>query len=64
MQINFPGTIDELGVSHAPPDVKLDFEVPAGRSGTRADVGSLALMLVVNGFVNGETVLIDGGVSV
>ena len=31
--------------------------------GTNRDMGSLALFLTANWFVNGETVLIDGGVS-
>lgn len=38
------------------------FRVPTvSTGGTNRDVGSLALFLVANWFVNGETVLIDGG---
>ncbi|KAF8958866.1 NAD-P-binding protein [Flammula alnicola] len=56
------GTTNELGVSSIPPDLELNFEVPASHAGgTRHDMGSLALFLVANWFVNGETVLIDGG---
>ncbi|KAJ7112562.1 NAD-P-binding protein [Mycena epipterygia] len=36
------------------------FQIPSG-VGTPRDMGSLALFLVANWFVNGETVLIDGG---
>ncbi|KIJ64874.1 hypothetical protein HYDPIDRAFT_111531 [Hydnomerulius pinastri MD-312] len=61
-ELSAPGTADELGLSHAttvmlppltPPDI------PTG--GTPRDIGSLVLFLVANWFVNGETVLIDGG---
>ncbi|KAF8990574.1 NAD-P-binding protein [Cyathus striatus] len=45
-----PGTADEFGISHTSPDNR-----------TNKDMGSLALFLVANWFVNGETVLIDGG---
>jgi NAD(P)-dependent dehydrogenase (short-subunit alcohol dehydrogenase family) len=37
------------------------FQTPVGGSGTAKDVGSVALSLVVNRFVNGESILIDGG---
>ena len=68
-----PGTADAVGLSHIPEDEKQGFEVPAtqppvvpgGRppyGGSVRDMGSLALFLVGNWFVNGETVLIDGGV--
>ncbi|KAH7928997.1 NAD(P)-binding protein [Leucogyrophana mollusca] len=61
-ELSAPGTADTLGHSHAtlamlpplaPPDV------PTG--GTPRDIGALALFLLANWFVNGETVLIDGG---
>ncbi|KAF4564684.1 hypothetical protein EYR36_002622 [Pleurotus pulmonarius] len=53
---------DDCGVSHIPSGTKWGFEIPAGATGgTRADMGTLALFLVANHFVNGETVLIDGG---
>ncbi|KAF8970366.1 NAD-P-binding protein [Flammula alnicola] len=56
------GTINELGISTISPDKEIKFEVPANRTGgSRHDMGSLALFLVANWFVNGETVLIDGG---
>ncbi|KAJ7062477.1 NAD(P)-binding protein [Mycena amicta] len=58
-----PSSVDSLGVSrispssHTPP-----FTVPTeAGSGTPRDMGTLALFLVANWFVNGETVLIDGG---
>lgn len=69
-----PGTIDSQGLSHANEKIveELSFEVPTRQAsgsggpnvgGTNRDMGSLALFLVANWFVNGETVLIDGGVS-
>lgn len=55
------------------PDEKMPiFEVPVRQApntgvpaigGTNRDMGSLALFLTANWYVNGETVLIDGGVS-
>lgn len=48
-----PGTIDALGESHGenyPPS----FETPTLPSGTRSDMGSLALMLIANWFINGQ----------
>lgn len=60
-----PGTQDAVGQSHAPKEMMLDFQVPTVPSGgTNRDMGTLALFLVANWFVNGETVLIDGGVGV
>lgn len=61
-----PGSMDNFGVSHYT-GRKPSFEVPVISAGTQIggsnrDVGSLALFLVTNWFVNGETVLIDGGV--
>lgn len=68
------GTADAVGQSHIPEGEKMDFEVPATQpplapgerppyGGSVRDMGSLALFLVGNWFViNGETVLIDGGV--
>lgn len=59
-----PGTQDEVGLSHAPKEMVLEFQVPTVPSGgTNRDMGTLALFLIANWFVNGETVLIDGGVS-
>lgn len=68
-----PGTIDSQGVSHANEEniKKLTFDIPTRQApgsegprigGTNRDMGTLALFLVANWFVNGETVLIDGGV--
>ncbi|KAF7330011.1 NAD(P)-binding protein [Mycena kentingensis (nom. inval.)] len=50
-------------IVHLPAErAKFGFEVPtAAGSGTARDMGTLALFLVANWFVNGETVLIDGG---
>lgn len=58
---------DEVGQAHWSEEMLeyLPFKVPTVKTGgTNRDVGSLALFLVANWFVNGETVLIDGGVSV
>ncbi|KAF8191226.1 NAD-P-binding protein [Pholiota molesta] len=50
------------GVTTLPADKEVAFEVPANKSGgTRHDMGALVLFLVANWYVNGETVLIDGG---
>ena len=70
-EMSAPGTVDELGQSHFSPDSKFAFEVPTSRpvppgtwrSGSNKDMGALVLFLVSNWFVDGETVLIDGGVS-
>ena len=64
-------TLDSAFRVVLPPDTKKDnwgFEVPADQpdgsvGGSARDVGSLAMFLIANWFVNGETVLIDGGVS-
>lgn len=37
------------------------FTTPVGGSGQAKDIGSAALALVVNGFINGESILVDGG---
>lgn len=69
-----PGTIDAQGISHASEKTvqSVDFDIPTRQAptsdepnigGTNRDMGTLALFLVANWFVNGETVLIDGGVS-
>ncbi|KAJ8516255.1 hypothetical protein ONZ45_g6415 [Pleurotus djamor] len=59
-EMSAPGSIDQHGVSHL--KYSYDFIIPAERGyGTRSDMGTLALFLVANHFVNGETVLIDGG---
>ncbi|PFH48689.1 hypothetical protein AMATHDRAFT_5543 [Amanita thiersii Skay4041] len=61
-EMSAPGNMDELGVTHIPPDKQFGFQVPTVLSGgTNRDMGSLALFLVANWFVNGTTVLIDGG---
>ncbi|KAJ6607201.1 hypothetical protein B0H10DRAFT_2014922 [Mycena sp. CBHHK59/15] len=53
---------DENGMSAFPAGFEgaIPFHIPAG-AGSNRDMGSLALFLVANWFVNGETVLIDGG---
>ncbi|GAA6061922.1 hypothetical protein JCM10212_000547 [Sporobolomyces blumeae] len=59
-----PGTTDEFGVSSKQGSMEsreFGFETPVGGSGSANDVGSVALSLVVNRFVNGESVLVDGG---
>ncbi|PCH35009.1 NAD(P)-binding protein [Wolfiporia cocos MD-104 SS10] len=68
-EMSAPGTINAIGQSHLTDKVYHPFEVPAdsdddgrrSRGGTNRDMGSLVLFLVANWFVNGETVLIDGG---
>ncbi|KAK7461130.1 hypothetical protein VKT23_009057 [Stygiomarasmius scandens] len=61
-EMSLPGRSDEAGNTQAPPDYMshFSFQSPAGL-GTKRDMGTLALCLVVNWFINGETVLIDGG---
>ena len=57
---------DETGTVVIPDDYHIEFQVPYGKEqgyGRPRDVGSLALFLLVNFYVTGETVLIDGGVS-
>lgn len=52
----------KTGYSSASMDSKeFGFETPLGGSGGPKDVGSVALALLVNRFVTGETVLVDGG---
>ncbi|KAI0667286.1 NAD-P-binding protein [Trametes maxima] len=68
-EMTAPGTADSAGQSKLPPNFPLSFEVPVShplettgpRAGTIRDMGTLALFLVANWFVDGETVLIDGG---
>lgn len=65
------GTMDAIGHSHSKRVPA--FEIPTSSppvlpgaepqlGGTVRDMGALVLFLVSNWFVNGETVLIDGGV--
>ena len=66
-----PGTMNELGQSRMAHAMPYDFQIPVSRppapgqppAGTSKDMGALVLFLVANWFVDGETVLIDGGVS-
>ena len=63
-----PGTADAGGISHFPPDAQFPFETPVARpgphrQGTYKDIGGVVLFLVANWFVDGEVVLLDGGVS-
>lgn len=73
-ELTAPGSSDEIGSSRASVPDNMPFAIPCSQpppddgskaltAGSRTDVGSLALFLVSNWFVNGETVLIDGGVS-
>jgi hypothetical protein len=58
-----PGTSNPLGIASTS-GRNYNFVSPANRDGgTRYDMGMLALFLISNWFVNGETILIDGGVS-
>ena len=69
-----PGSSNALGVSEFKNYDKFAFKVPCTQpppedgsrpvpAGSKTDMGALVLCLVANWFVNGETVLIDGGVS-
>ncbi|KAF8830306.1 hypothetical protein HHX47_DHR2000455 [Lentinula edodes] len=61
-QMSLPGHSNEAGIAVAPSDKKWGFEIPTVKTGgTKHDVGALALCLITNWFINGETVLIDGG---
>ncbi|KAF9224293.1 NAD(P)-binding protein [Gyrodon lividus] len=62
-QMSAPGSIDPAtGVSLIPPGTKLHFVVPTVQTGgTHRDMGSIVLSLVANWYINGETVLVDGG---
>ena len=70
-EMTAPGTADETGQSKFPANKAAAFEVPVSRPvapgqqrvGTNKDMGALVLFLVANWYVDGETVLIDGGVS-
>ncbi|KAI0045013.1 NAD-P-binding protein [Auriscalpium vulgare] len=53
---------DEFGRSRLVSASDFGLEIPASSTGgTSRDMGSLVLMLVANWYINGETVLIDGG---
>ncbi|KAJ3937178.1 MAG: NAD-P-binding protein [Lentinula lateritia] len=61
-EMSLPGHSNEAGIAVAPSDKKWGFEIPTVKTGgTKYDVGALALCLITNWFINGETVLIDGG---
>ncbi|KDQ27984.1 hypothetical protein PLEOSDRAFT_1093440 [Pleurotus ostreatus PC15] len=61
-EMAIPGSADELGVSKPTHKLTWPFQIPVGlETGSRSDMGTLALFLVANHFVNSETVLIDGG---
>ncbi|GAA5911951.1 hypothetical protein JCM6882_004723 [Rhodosporidiobolus microsporus] len=57
-----PGSLGEYGQSDKQMESdEYGFKTPVGGSGSDKDVGSVALSLVVNRFVNGESILVDGG---
>ncbi|GAA5973992.1 hypothetical protein JCM11641_008200 [Rhodosporidiobolus odoratus] len=58
-----PGTINEWGQSDKRQmnSEEFGFRTPVSGSGSAKDVGSVALSLIVNRFVNGESILVDGG---
>ncbi|KAI0346722.1 NAD-P-binding protein [Trametopsis cervina] len=73
-EMSAPGNMNELGVSSVPDTKQFGFQVPCSQpadpavnggkpllGGSRTDVGAVVLCLVSNWFINGETVLIDGG---
>lgn len=51
------GKADNLGLSHFPDDDEPSFQIPWNGRGGPKDIGSLALFLVANWFVNGEFLL-------
>lgn len=58
-----PGQTNDSGMADVPEGTDWGIVIPTVTTGgTQRDIGSLALFLVANWFVNGETVLIDGGV--
>ncbi|GAA5880696.1 hypothetical protein JCM3774_002798 [Rhodotorula dairenensis] len=59
-----PGSVNEYGISSKQGTMESDdfgFATPVGGSGQAKDIGSAALALVVNRFINGESILVDGG---
>ncbi|GAA5979887.1 hypothetical protein JCM10908_001452 [Rhodotorula pacifica] len=58
-----PGSVNEYGISskQGMESDKFGFTTPVGGSGQAKDIGSAALALVVNRFINGESILVDGG---
>ncbi|THH00109.1 hypothetical protein EW026_g2365 [Hermanssonia centrifuga] len=71
-EMSAPGSTDSLGQSHFKAYETLGLKVPCTQppttdgerpvpAGSKTDMGALVLFLVSNWFVNGETVLIDGG---
>ncbi|KAF7364091.1 NAD(P)-binding protein [Mycena sanguinolenta] len=62
IRVNGIAPRDSTGVSVFPATYHPAFQVPTVSGvGSARDMGTLALFLVANWFVNGETVLIDGG---
>lgn len=72
-EMGAPGSTDGFGNSNFRNFSAVAFQVPCSQpppedgstpitAGSRTDMGALVLFLVSNWFVNGETVLIDGGV--
>lgn len=62
----FPnGQRDDTGNWIADDKKQISFEVPAGlQGGSNRDMGATALLLVANHYINGETILVDGGVRI
>ncbi|KIP06484.1 hypothetical protein PHLGIDRAFT_106957 [Phlebiopsis gigantea 11061_1 CR5-6] len=71
-EMGAPGSTNVLGDSNFKDFSAVKFQVPCSQpppedgstpitAGSRTDMGALVLFLVSNWFVNGETVLIDGG---
>ncbi|KAI0065798.1 NAD-P-binding protein [Artomyces pyxidatus] len=60
-EMSHPGHSNDLGqTSHD--TAEFPFEVPANKAGgSPRDIGAVALALISNWFINGETVLVDGG---
>lgn len=60
-----PGQTNDSGMADVAEGTDFGFIIPTvPTGGTQRDMGTLALFLVANWFVNGETVLIDGGVCI
>jgi len=61
-----PGVIRTAFHAHMPPEVKkhnLENRIPLHREGTAEQVATLIRELVTNDYITGETVLIDGGLT-
>lgn len=54
---------DENQKSHIPAE-KYESKVPAGRPGHERDMASAILFTVVNQYLNGQNIIVDGGYTI